>query len=127
MSLLPQIGLFELMVLAVLALVVVGPKDLPKLMRGVGNFLRQARAMADEFRAGFDEMAKESEMAELRREIEDLKQNNPVTEVKKAFDDTAKQASSSLNEPAKAAQGDPFAHKDAETPSGEKPEADERP
>ncbi|NHK29024.1 twin-arginine translocase subunit TatB [Parvularcula flava] len=92
MSLLPQIGFLELMVLAVLALVVVGPKDLPKLMRGIGKFLRQARSMADEFRAGFDEMARESEMAELRNEIESLKKNNPVNEVKKAVEDTAKQA-----------------------------------
>ncbi|GGC99691.1 Sec-independent protein translocase protein TatB [Aquisalinus flavus] len=92
MSLLPQIGFLELMVLAVLALVVVGPKDLPKLMRGIGKFLKQARAMADEFRAGFDEMARETEMAELREEIESLKKNNPVNEVKKAVEDTARQA-----------------------------------
>jgi len=92
MSLLPQIGFLELMVLAVLALVVVGPKDLPKLMRGIGKFLRQARSMADEFRAGFDEMARETEMAELRNEIESLKKNNPVNEVKKAVEDTAREA-----------------------------------
>lgn len=92
MSLLPQIGFFELMLVAVLALVVVGPKDLPKLMRGIGKFVKQARAMADEFRAGFDEMARETEMAELRQEIESLKKNNPVNEVKKAVEDTARDA-----------------------------------
>lgn len=82
MSLIPQLGFFEIMLLAVLALVVVGPNDLPRLMRSVGKFMAQARQMAQEFMAGFDQMAREAELDELQKEIEALKKQNPVTEIR---------------------------------------------
>lgn len=87
MSLIPQIGTLELMVLAALALIVVGPRDLPRLARGVGKVLAQIRSMADEFRNGFDQMAREVEMEEMRAEIEALKKANPVNEVRAATED----------------------------------------
>jgi len=71
----------HLSILLVVALVVVGPKDLPRLMNMLGKWAAKARNMAGEFRRSFDEMARESELAELRKEIDDLKKNNPVTEV----------------------------------------------
>ena len=61
------IGSFELMMLAVVAIIVVGPKDLPKLMRSLGQFMTKIRAMGQEFKDAFDDMAAETEMAELRR------------------------------------------------------------
>ena len=69
----PGIGGFELVVVALVALLVVGPKDLPVLMRKVGAFMARARQMAAEFRASFDEMARQSELDELRREVEALR------------------------------------------------------
>lgn len=69
----PQIGLAEMMVLALLAIIVVGPKDLPKLMRTVGGFMAKIRGMGQELKDAFDDMGAEQEMAELRREIDDLK------------------------------------------------------
>lgn len=69
----PQIGFAEMMVLALLAIIVVGPKDLPKLMRTVGGFMAKIRAMGQEFKDAFDDMGADEEMAELRKEIEDLK------------------------------------------------------
>lgn len=71
---LPQIGFPELIILAVLALIVVGPEDLPKLMRGLGRFMSKIRGMAQEFKDAFTEMGEASEMAELKREIEELKE-----------------------------------------------------
>ncbi|HEX4636810.1 MAG TPA: Sec-independent protein translocase protein TatB [Rhizomicrobium sp.] len=71
----------HLSIMLVVALVVVGPKDLPRLMNMAGKWAAKARGMAGEFRRSFDEMARESELAELRKEIDDLKKNNPVTEV----------------------------------------------
>ena len=62
----------HILILLVVALVVVGPKDLPRLMNMAGRWAGKARAMAAEFRRSFDEMARESELAELRKEIEDL-------------------------------------------------------
>lgn len=88
MSLIPQFGFFELMLVAMVALIVVGPKDLPKLMRSAGQMVAKARSMAREFTTAFDQMAREAEMEELRQELEDLKKNNPVADVKRAIDET---------------------------------------
>ena len=69
----PGMGGMEMLVVAVLALVVVGPKDLPILLRRLGKFTAKVRGMAQEFRASFDEMARQSELDELRREVEALR------------------------------------------------------
>jgi sec-independent protein translocase protein TatB len=71
----------HILILLVVALVVVGPKDLPRLMHMAGKWAGKARAMANEFRKSFDEMARQAELDELRKEIEDLKKNNPVTDM----------------------------------------------
>jgi sec-independent protein translocase protein TatB len=71
----------HLSIMLIVALVVVGPKDLPRLMNMAGKWAGKARTMAGEFRRSFDEMARESELAELRKEIDNLKKNNPVTDV----------------------------------------------
>lgn len=60
-----DIGAMELFVVAILALVVVGPKELPKLLRTVGGFMRKAREMAAEFRSGVEDLA-----AEVEREVD---------------------------------------------------------
>ncbi len=73
-----DIGWSEILVVLVVALVVVGPKDLPRLMRTLGRWVRKARGMADQFRASFDEMARESELDELRNEIEALRRARPL-------------------------------------------------
>ena len=70
---LPEVGVPELLVIAAIALIVVGPKDLPILMRKLGRFLAHMRGMAAEFRASFDEMARQSELDELRREVEAMR------------------------------------------------------
>lgn len=88
MNLVPQFGFLELMLVAVVALIIVGPRDLPKLMRTAGQFVAKARRMAGEFTAAFDQMARETEMEELRKEIDDLKKNNPVSDLKRAVDES---------------------------------------
>ncbi|MCF6329187.1 MAG: Sec-independent protein translocase protein TatB [Henriciella sp.] len=75
---LPQFGFTELLLIAIIALVVVGPKDLPVMMRKLGQFLARGRAMANEFRAAFDDIAKQAELDELRQEIEALKRDNQI-------------------------------------------------
>ncbi len=60
----------ELMVVGAVALVVIGPKDLPKVMREVGKLVNQGRTMARSFRSGFDEMMRESELDEIRKTTE---------------------------------------------------------
>ncbi len=71
---LPEVGATELLVIAAIALIVVGPKDLPVLMRKVGRWIAHMRGMAAEFRASFDELARQSELEELRREVDALRQ-----------------------------------------------------
>ena len=70
---LPEIGAAEFLVIAIAALIVVGPKDLPVLMRKLGQFMARMRSMASEFRASFDEMARQSELDELRKEVEAMR------------------------------------------------------
>ena len=101
MNLLPQFGLFELVLIAIVALIVVGPQDLPKLMRSAGRMMRKARELASEFTAAFDQMAREAEMEELRAEIESLKKNNVVAGVKKDLEDAVKPINDELREGAR--------------------------
>ena len=70
----------ELLVIVVVAVVVVGPKDLPRLMRTAGQWAGRARAMADQFRRSFDDMARQTELDELRREVQQLQQTAMIPE-----------------------------------------------
>ncbi len=73
---LPEIGGLELLVIAAVALIVVGPKDLPIMLRKLGQFTAKIRGMANEFRASFDEMARQSELDELRKEVEAMRRGS---------------------------------------------------
>ena len=57
----------ELLIIAVVALVVIGPKDLPRVMRTLGNFIGRARGMARHFRSGFETMMREAELEEMEK------------------------------------------------------------
>lgn len=69
----PEGRALEFLMVAIAALVFVGPKDLPILLRKLGQFMAKMRAMAAEFRASFDEMARQSELDELRKEVEAMR------------------------------------------------------
>jgi sec-independent protein translocase protein TatB len=73
----------HILIVLIVALVVVGPKDLPRMMRIVGQWMGKARAMANEFRRSFDEMARQSELDELRKEIENLRSERPLATVER--------------------------------------------
>ena len=57
----------ELFIIILVAVVVIGPKDLPRVMRTVGQWVGKARGMANQFRSGVDQMMRESEIAELEK------------------------------------------------------------
>ena len=78
---LPSVGFSEMIVLMLLAIIVVGPKDLPKVMRTLGQWMARIRAMGQEFKDAFDDMGAEEEIAEMRREIQELKKLNPVSDI----------------------------------------------
>jgi sec-independent protein translocase protein TatB len=69
----PGIGGAEYLVIAVVALLVVGPERLPLLLRKLGNLVAKARGMANEFRNSFEDMARQSELDDLRKEVEALR------------------------------------------------------
>jgi sec-independent protein translocase protein TatB len=77
----PGIGMPEMLVILILALVVVGPQQLPVMMRKVGRMVGQARMMARDFQNSFDEIGRDTELGELRKEIEALKRANPIEEI----------------------------------------------
>ena len=79
-------GAEEIMVVAVVALIFVGPKDLPVVLRKVGQFTAKMRGLAAEFRASFDEMARQSELDELKREVEALRRGDVVAPVAQELD-----------------------------------------
>ena len=64
-----DIGWTEIAIIAVVALVVIGPKDLPGVIRAVGRWSGKARKVTRDFQRNFETMAEESELAEVRREI----------------------------------------------------------
>jgi sec-independent protein translocase protein TatB len=70
-----DIGWSELLIIAVMALIVVGPKDLPVLLRTVGRYVGIVRRQAAEFRAQFDEALRESELDQIRKDVAGLKQD----------------------------------------------------
>lgn len=70
---LPSFGFGEMVVIVLLAIIVVGPKDLPKVMRKLGGFMARIRAMGQEFKDAFDDMDADDEIKSLREEIEQMK------------------------------------------------------
>ena len=79
-----DIGYTELLVIAIVALVVIGPKDLPRVMRTVGQWVGRARGMARHFRSGIDTMMREAELEEMektwREENERIMRDHPLTQ-----------------------------------------------
>jgi sec-independent protein translocase protein TatB len=92
----PEGRILEFMIVGALALMIIGPKDLPIMLRKLGQFVGRMRGMAAEFRASFDELARQSELDELRKEVEALRSAQPLqmaadapghAEVQQTFDD----------------------------------------
>lgn len=89
-------GWSELLIIAVVALVVIGPKDLPQAIYGIGKWVRKARLVAREFQGHMDDMMREAELDELRKQalkardlnIKQMMENqiDPKGDLTKAFD-----------------------------------------
>jgi len=76
----------EILLIAVVAIIFIGPKELPVVLRTLGRLIAQARRLADEFRGHVDEMMRESELAELRQQVADLKRTSLDAEIRKTVD-----------------------------------------
>ena len=70
-----DIGWSELLVIAAVALIVIGPKELPGVLRSVGHWMGKIRRMASDFQNQFNEAMREAEMSDLKKHADDLNQN----------------------------------------------------
>ena len=95
----PGIGGLEYLVIAIVALVVVGPERLPLLLRKLGKMVAKARGMANEFRSSFDEMARQSELDELRKEVEALRTHQGIHALGADADAAFREIRDDLNKP----------------------------
>jgi sec-independent protein translocase protein TatB len=90
----------ELLVIAVVALIFIGPKELPAMLRTIGKWVATARNMAGEFRGHVDDMMRQAELDELKKQVEagakdavlDLQGLDPTREIKAAIDEGASEA-----------------------------------
>lgn len=65
----------EILIIAVVAILVVGPKDLPRLMKGIGEWVGKARRMAAHFQSGVDEMIRQAELEDLRKDLNTIRRD----------------------------------------------------
>jgi sec-independent protein translocase protein TatB len=92
----------EFLLIGVVALVVIGPKELPTVMRTMGQWTRKVRTMAAEFQGQFQEAMREAEMADLKKQVDDIAQDvknyNPLKEVRSDLEAAGKDIQSSLEQ-----------------------------
>lgn len=88
----------ELALIAVVALVVIGPKDLPRVMRVVGQWVQRARSIAREFQGSLDQMVREAELDDIKRNLDQATNFNVEHEIQKTIDPGG-ELERSLNEP----------------------------
>ena len=74
----------EILVIAVVAIVVIGPKDLPRALRTLGHWSGKIKGMAREFQNQFNEAIREAELDSVQREIEEIGKIDPVADVRAA-------------------------------------------
>jgi|SRR6516165_1355447 sec-independent protein translocase protein TatB len=112
-----DIGWGELVVIGIVALIAIGPKELPTVLRTLGQYMGKVRRMAAEFQGQFQEAMREAEMAELKKQAEDLK--NSVSELTK-FDpmaSTQKDIERAFETPELEKAGEPVADASPPAPS----------
>jgi sec-independent protein translocase protein TatB len=90
-----DIGWGELVVIGIVALIAIGPKELPTVLRTLGQFMGKVRRMAAEFQGQFQEAMREAEMADLKKHAEDIKSSvgditnfNPMASTQKEIEST---------------------------------------
>jgi sec-independent protein translocase protein TatB len=89
-----DIGWPELMLIGIVALVVIGPKDLPRALRVAGFWVRKARTLSREFQTSIDQMIREAELEEVRQDLKKATEFDLETEIRTAVDPTGELAQS---------------------------------
>jgi sec-independent protein translocase protein TatB len=81
-----DVDIGELAVIAVVALIAIGPKDLPKVLKTMGVWTRKARLLAGEFQRGIDDMVREAELEDIKKQVENVANTDIKREVEKIAD-----------------------------------------
>ena len=94
----------EFLLIGVVALIVIGPKELPAVLRTVGQWTRKVRSMAADFQGQFQEAMREAEMADLKKQVDDIahdiKSYDPLKDVRSDIEAAGRDIQSSLEKPA---------------------------
>src|SRR6185312_1034889 len=95
-----DIGWSEMLVIAIVMIVVVGPKDLPRMLRTFGKTTAKLRTMAGDFQRQFNEALKEAELDDVKKSVDALRSLNPASTIRKhlnPFEQAAKDVRSGLD------------------------------
>jgi len=94
----------EFLLIGIVALIVIGPKELPAVLRTLGQWTRKVRSMANDFQNQFQEAMREAEMADLKKQVDDMAQDlshfDPVKDVRDSVESIGKDFEKSLDSPA---------------------------
>jgi sec-independent protein translocase protein TatB len=109
-----EIGWSELLLIGIVALIAIGPKELPTVLRTLGQWMSKLRRMASEFQNQFQEAMREAEMADLKKQVDEMTSQaqsyanfDPVGEVKRELESTQQQIESAMVDTAGAATPSP--------------------
>jgi sec-independent protein translocase protein TatB len=133
-----DVGWSEFLLIGIVALIVIGPKELPGALRTLGQWMGKLRRMASEFQGQFQEAMREAEMADLKKQVDDMTSQaqsyanfDPIGEVRRELESTQQQIESAIvtEPPANpAATGEPALVETSGAllalPSGDKPTAE---
>jgi sec-independent protein translocase protein TatB len=101
----------EFLLIGVIALVFIGPKELPGVLRTLGQWTRKMRSMAADFQSQFQEAMREAEMADLKKQVDDIahdiKSYDPLKDVRADVEAAGKDIQSSLETPAPTPESEP--------------------
>jgi sec-independent protein translocase protein TatB len=121
-----EIGWGELLIIGVVALIAIGPKELPGVLRTLGQWMNKLRRMASEFQSQFHEAMREAEMADLKKQVDDMTSQaqsyasfDPVAEVRRELDSTQQQIESAMAD--KPTEASPVAAEPSAAPAGAAP------
>ncbi len=118
-----DVGWPELLVIAIVLVVVVGPKDLPRMLRTFGKSTAKLRSMANDFRRQFDEALKEAELDDVKSVIDSTRKLDPTAEIRKQLNPINKigdEIKSGLSSAAKAPEKPDSTSEKPASPTSEK-------
>ena len=125
-----DIGWGKIVLIGIVALLVIGPKELPAVLRTLGQWMAKLRRMASEFQGQFQEAMREAEMTDLKKQVDEMTSEvqsyanfDPVSEVRKEFESTQQQIENAISDQPPLETSSPPAAAESQSPEAQSPEA----